>query len=262
MTMEQMIREGLLEMGLSPEAAPALAEYGRLLLEKNQVMNLTALREPEQVARLHFLDSAGLFGAADLAGKKVIDIGSGGGFPGLPLRLIEPSIQLTLLDALGKRVTWLSEVTQALGTADVTCIHARAEEQALLPDYREQSARKLNYRNPPFITVVVDLSAPAYLHIHIGGQCIDNRGTYSVKPSAGLIRRVIKLSSGMQRRIHNPLRGYALCMKIYRHAAPVIRDCRRSVFLQSNPYLTAEARQMLIHRIIYNLINQMVQPLR
>ncbi len=136
--MEQMIREGLLEMGLSPEAAPALAEYGRLLLEKNQVMNLTALREPEQVARLHFLDSAGLFGAADLAGKKVIDIGSGGGFPGLPLRLIEPSIQLTLLDALGKRVTWLSEVTQALGTADVTCIHARAEEQALLPDYREQ----------------------------------------------------------------------------------------------------------------------------
>ncbi|MCI8537120.1 MAG: 16S rRNA (guanine(527)-N(7))-methyltransferase RsmG [Oscillospiraceae bacterium] len=136
--MEQMIREGLLEMGLSLEAAPALAEYGRLLLEKNQVMNLTALREPEQVARLHFLDSAGLFGAADLAGKKVIDIGSGGGFPGLPLRLIEPSIQLTLLDALGKRVTWLSEVTQALGTADVTCIHARAEEQALLPDYREQ----------------------------------------------------------------------------------------------------------------------------
>lgn len=136
--MEQMIREGLLEMGLSPEAAPALAEYGRLLLEKNQVMNLTALREPEQVARLHFLDSAGLFGAADLTGKNVIDIGSGGGFPGLPLKLIDTSIQLTLLDALGKRVNWLSEVTQALGVPDVVCIHARAEEQALQPDFREQ----------------------------------------------------------------------------------------------------------------------------
>lgn len=136
--MEQIIRDGLLEMGLSAEAAPILAEYGRLLLEKNKVMNLTALREPEQVARLHFLDSAGLFGAADLAGKKIIDIGSGGGFPGLPLRLIEPGIQLTLLDALGKRVAWLGEVTRALGAADVDCIHARAEEQALLPDFREQ----------------------------------------------------------------------------------------------------------------------------
>lgn len=136
--MEQIIREGLLQMGLPSGAAPSLAEYGRLLLEKNQVMNLTALREPEQVARLHFLDSAGLFAAADLAGKKVIDIGSGGGFPGLPLRLIDTSIQLTLLDALGKRITWLEEVTHALGAPDVICVHARAEEQALLPDFREQ----------------------------------------------------------------------------------------------------------------------------
>lgn len=136
--MEQIIRDGLAQMGLPTDAAPALAEYGRLLLEKNQVMNLTALREPEQVARLHFLDSAGLFGAAELKGKKIIDIGSGGGFPGLPLKLIEPSIHLTLLDALGKRVNWLEEVSQALDLTDVTCTHARAEEQALLPDWREQ----------------------------------------------------------------------------------------------------------------------------
>lgn len=136
--MEQIIRDGLAQMGLPTDAAPTLAEYGRLLLEKNQVMNLTALREPEQVARLHFLDSAGLFGAADLHGARVIDIGSGGGFPGLPLKLIDPSIRLTLLDALGKRVTWLSEISQALGLTDVDCVHARAEEQALLPDWREQ----------------------------------------------------------------------------------------------------------------------------
>lgn len=136
--METIIRDGLTQMGLPNDAAPALAEYGRLLLEKNQVMNLTALRDPEQVARLHFLDSAGLFGAADLHEKRIIDIGSGGGFPGLPLKLIDPSIRLTLLDALGKRVTWLSEVSQALGLTGVDCIHARAEEQALQPDWREQ----------------------------------------------------------------------------------------------------------------------------
>ena len=110
-------------------------------------MNLTAITEPDQVAALHFLDSAallampGLGGAADgktsLAGKRLIDVGTGAGFPGLPLRLLEPSLKLTLLDSLGKRVAWLEEVCAALGAGDTSCIHARAEEQALLPGFRD-----------------------------------------------------------------------------------------------------------------------------
>ncbi len=153
--MREQIARGLEALGLTPPpgAAEALAEYGRLLLEKNQVMNLTAITEPDQVAALHFLDSAALLampglggaageaGAADgktsLAGKRLIDVGTGAGFPGLPLRLLEPSLKLTLLDSLGKRVAWLEEVCAALGAGDTVCIHARAEEQALLPGFRD-----------------------------------------------------------------------------------------------------------------------------
>ncbi len=138
--MEQQIKAGLEALGIplpSPDVPGKLAEYGRLLLEKNQVMNLTAITEPSQVAERHFLDSAAVLGCTDFKGKRVIDVGTGAGFPGLPLRLLEPSIRLTLLDSLGKRVDWLREVAAALGAGDVECVHARAEEQAILPGYRE-----------------------------------------------------------------------------------------------------------------------------
>ena len=92
------IRAGLLAYGLSPAPAEVLSRYCDALLEQNQVMNLTAITDPEQVADLHMLDSAALLTVADLAGKSVIDVGTGGGFPGLVLKLVEPSIRLTLLD--------------------------------------------------------------------------------------------------------------------------------------------------------------------
>lgn len=111
MSMQARIASGLTALGLTPPdgAAARLAEYGRLLLEQNQVMNLTAITEPDQVADLHFLDSAALLTLGeDLRGKRLIDVGTGAGFPGLPLRILEPSLQLTLLDSLGKRVNWLA----------------------------------------------------------------------------------------------------------------------------------------------------------
>lgn len=138
--MQARIASGLTALGLTPPdgAAARLAEYGRLLLEQNQVMNLTAITEPDQVADLHFLDSAALLTLGeDLRGKRLIDVGTGAGFPGLPLRILEPSLQLTLLDSLGKRVNWLSEVCADLGLTDVSCVHARAEEQALEKGWRD-----------------------------------------------------------------------------------------------------------------------------
>lgn len=116
--MQARIASGLTALGLTPPdgAAARLAEYGRLLLEQNQVMNLTAITEPDQVADLHFLDSAALLTLGeDLRGKRLIDVGTGAGFPGLPLRILEPSLQLTLLDSLGKRVNWLASVCNTLG---------------------------------------------------------------------------------------------------------------------------------------------------
>ena len=130
--MQARIASGLTALGLTPPAGAAarLAEYGRLLLEQNQVMNLTAITEPDQVADLHFLDSAALLTLTDFKGKSVVDVGTGAGFPGMPLKILEPTIRMTLLDSLGKRITFLQEVCDNLKLTDVACVHARAEEFA------------------------------------------------------------------------------------------------------------------------------------
>ena len=128
--METLLKKGLAELGLDCSGTPPLLRYGELLLETNKVMNLTALTEPKDVATLHFLDSAALLTLADLKGKTVVDVGTGAGFPGMPMKILEPSIQLTLLDSLGKRITFLQEVCDNLGLTDVQCVHARAEEFA------------------------------------------------------------------------------------------------------------------------------------
>lgn len=128
--MEQLLQKGLTALGLPTEGIPALARYAELLVEKNKVMNLTAITEPADIAALHFLDSAALLTLADFRGKTVADVGTGAGFPGLPLRIVEPSIRLTLLDAQNKRVEFLKEVCGDLGLEDVECVHQRAEEFA------------------------------------------------------------------------------------------------------------------------------------
>ena len=139
--MRDIIAAGLADLSLEgrvpPQAADQLAEYGRLLLEKNQVMNLTAIREPEGVARLHMLDCAALVNCAQFEGKTLIDVGTGAGFPGLPLKILVPSLEVTLLDSLNKRVDWLNEVSAQLGLSGVRAIHARAEEQAQVKGFRD-----------------------------------------------------------------------------------------------------------------------------
>ena len=112
------------------EGIPALVRYGDLLIETNKVMNLTAITDPEDVATLHFLDSAALLTLESFSGKSVVDVGTGAGFPGLPLRVLEPSIRLTLLDSLNKRIQFLETVCRELDLPDVACVHARAEEFA------------------------------------------------------------------------------------------------------------------------------------
>lgn len=107
--MERILQQGLETWGLPTDAIPRLQEFSRLLLEKNRVMNLTAITDPADVARLHFLDCASLLTIADFPGKNVVDVGTGAGFPGMPLRLLEPDFDLTLLDSLGKRVDFLQK---------------------------------------------------------------------------------------------------------------------------------------------------------
>lgn len=139
--MKEIIAAGLSELGLTdkvPQNAPELLEaYGKALLEKNQVMNLTAIREEDKVAQLHMLDCAALLNYADFAGKTLIDVGTGAGFPGLPLKILSPTLDVTLLDSLNKRVDWLNEVSAQLGLTNVRAIHARAEEKAQVKGFRD-----------------------------------------------------------------------------------------------------------------------------
>ena len=115
------------KLSLTEEQLDTLCRFGALLLEKNQVMNLTAITEPEKVAELHFYDCLALLNAADFRGKRVIDIGCGAGFPGVPLKIAEPTMELTLLDSLGKRMDWLREVLPEL-SVEASVVTARAEE--------------------------------------------------------------------------------------------------------------------------------------
>ena len=128
--MEQLLREGLASLGLPDDVIPSLLRFSELLVEKNKVMNLTAITEPADIATLHFLDCASLLPLAEWKGKTVVDVGTGAGFPGMPLRILEPSIRLTLLDSLNKRIDFLQEVCEDLGLTDVACVHGRAEEFA------------------------------------------------------------------------------------------------------------------------------------
>ncbi|MFR4086578.1 MAG: 16S rRNA (guanine(527)-N(7))-methyltransferase RsmG [Dysosmobacter sp.] len=113
--MEQRLQSGLAALNLPVEGIPALVRYGDLLIETNKVMNLTAITDPEDVATLHFLDSAALLTLESFSGKSVVDVGTGAGFPGLPLRVLEPSIRLTLLDSLNKRIQFLEDGVPGAG---------------------------------------------------------------------------------------------------------------------------------------------------
>lgn len=128
--MRATLERGLPELGLGPELIEPLEAFSRMLLEKNRVMNLTAITEPKDVAALHLLDSLALVELAGLEGQSVVDVGAGAGFPGVPLAIARPAASITLLDSLGKRVDFLRESCGALGLHNVSCVHQRAEDFA------------------------------------------------------------------------------------------------------------------------------------
>lgn len=119
------------------DRAEAFEVYCTELIKTNEVMNLTAITDETEVYTRHFADSLALLDAYDFTGKRVIDVGCGAGFPGLPLKLARGDISLTLLDALAKRIDFLCGLCEGLGLSDVECVHARAEELAAEGGHRE-----------------------------------------------------------------------------------------------------------------------------
>lgn len=140
--MENLISTGLTQLGFSgsvpADAAEQLTRYGTMLIEQNKVMNLTAITQPQDVATLHMLDCAPLLDCGRMQNRTLIDVGTGAGFPGMVLKLLCPTLRVTLLDSLQKRLDWLDTVAAALGVNDLTTVHGRAEEYGLDPAFREQ----------------------------------------------------------------------------------------------------------------------------
>ena len=115
-----------------------LDKYYEMLIEKNKVMNLTAITEFDEVLVKHFADSLSICKIIPDDVKSVCDLGTGAGFPGIPMAIAYPDLQFTLIDSLNKRIKFLQEVVDALGLTNVTLVHARAEEAGRNKLYREQ----------------------------------------------------------------------------------------------------------------------------
>ncbi len=171
--MKEILRAGLRELGLNEAKAEPLEAFARLVLEKNRVMNLTAITDDAEFARLHLLDSAALLTLAGFDGKSVVDVGTGAGFPGVPLRILCPGAHVTLLDATGKRVDFLREACGALTLDGVEFVHARAEEFAA---QRRESFDFAVSRAVAGLNVLCELCLPL---VRVGGQFLAMKSTGS-----------------------------------------------------------------------------------
>lgn len=127
-----------IDISINDEAINDFSIYRDKLIEWNEKINITAITDTIEIQQKHFLDSLTPFTTGLLAGnKKIIDIGTGGGFPGLPLKIINKSLEVVLLDSLNKRINFLNEVIDVLGLNNIKAVHGRAEELSLKPAYRE-----------------------------------------------------------------------------------------------------------------------------
>lgn len=157
------------EIPFSSEQQEQFVTYYKMLVEKNKVMNLTAITEFDEVLDKHFLDSIALARYVDLTTSiSLIDLGTGAGFPGMPLKIMFPNLKVTLADSLNKRIVFLDEVIGELGLTDIQTVHARAEDLAHNSDYRE----RYDYCVSRAVANLSSLSEYCLPFVRIGGTFI------------------------------------------------------------------------------------------
>lgn len=213
--MKSTLTAGLadLQLPLEEGQTDTLCAFGAAVVKQNEVMNLTAITEPAAVAKLHLLDSVSLLKCADLEGKTLIDVGCGAGFPGVPVKIACPGVQLTLLDSLGKRMNWLGTILPQLGV-DAECVTARAEEAAA---QRREQYDFASSRAVARLNVLLELTAP---FVKVGGAVLAMKGSAAMEELAEAKNAIAKLGLKLEKVHHFPVDGADHAVIVLRKVSP------------------------------------------
>ncbi len=186
-------RKGLsdLNLTLTIEQEKQFLLYYEMMIEKNKVMNLTAITEFEDVIEKHFLDSLSLASFVNLDHQSVIDIGTGAGFPGIPLKIAFPDLHITLMDSLNKRILFLQDVIEALHLEGISAVHARAEDLGHKAEYREQFDLCVS-RAVANLSTLCEYSLP---FVKVGGMFVSYKSG-EIEAEAKEAEKAIKLLGG------------------------------------------------------------------
>ena len=202
-------------MGLTLEdtVCDTLCAFGEAVVEQNKVMNLTAITAPDQVAKLHLLDSLSLLTLETLEGKRMIDVGCGAGFPGVPVKIACPGVELTLLDSLGKRMNWLESVLPQLGV-EAECVTARAEEAVA---GRRETYDIATSRAVARLNILLELTAP---YVKVGGAVLAMKGTAAQEELAEAKNAIKRLGLKLETVRQFPVDGTAHTVIVLRKVSP------------------------------------------
>ena len=218
----------LLGLELTDDICDTLCAFGAAMVKQNEVMNLTGITDDKGVANLHLLDSLTVMASADLAGKTLIDVGCGAGFPGVPLA-IASGAKITLLDSLGKRMKWLESCLPQLGI-EAECVTARAEEAVAT---RRESYDFATSRAVARLNILLELTAP---YVKVGGKVLAMKGTAAKEELAECGNAMKKLGLKLEEVKEFPIDGTNHAVIVLKKVAPTPKQYpRRFAKIKQSP---------------------------